>query len=236
MDEAAEAVDAFDAHHAVGIDGDDRAHLLQQRDEIHDLRLDGRSPQFGHAFGAHCGQQHLLGGSDGGVGQFDLCSLQAAVCLEHDAAGGLVDLGSELAEHIEVEVDGAVADMAAAEVGDEGLTEAVQQRAAEEDRDAGRSGMGVDVDDGSRSHIGRVEVEFAVGLISVGAGGDADSVEFEETGDDLDVADLRHAAQHGRGLTEQRCHHRLGHQILGAADSDGAVQRISPTYFEHVPP
>lgn len=127
-----------------------------------------------------------------------------------------------------MEVDGAVADMAAAEVGDERLTEAVQERSAEEDRDSRGSGVGVDVDDGALSHIGRIEVEFAVGLVPVGAGGHADSMELEESGDDLDIADLGHAAQHGRGLTEQRGHHRLGHQVLGAADSDGAVQRISP--------
>lgn len=64
--EPAQGVDAFDAHHTLGVDGDDRAHLLQQRDEIHDLRFDGGVAQLGHAFGADRGEQHLFGGSDRG--------------------------------------------------------------------------------------------------------------------------------------------------------------------------
>ena len=96
--------------------------------------------------------------------------------------------------------------------------------------------MGVDIDDGALCHIGGIEVELTIGLVAVGGGADAHAVEFEQSGDDLDVADLGHAAEHGWGLSQQGGDHRLGHQILGAADSDGAVQRIAPTYFEHVPP
>src|SRR5699024_5717888 len=108
VDEAAQGFDAFDADDSVGVDGDDRAHLLQKRDEIHDLGFDRGTPQFGHAFGPHGRQQHLFGGADRGVGQFDLRALQPAAGLEHDAAGGLDDLSTELAEDVEVEVDGPV--------------------------------------------------------------------------------------------------------------------------------
>ena len=46
-----------------------------------------------------------------------------------------------------MEVDRTVADAAAAEVGDERLAELVQQRTAEQDRDAARPGVRVDLGD-----------------------------------------------------------------------------------------
>ena len=220
VDEAAQGVHAFDAHDPVGVDGDDGAHLLQQGDEVHDLGFDGRIAQFGHAFGADRGQQHLLGGTHGGEGQFDLRALEAPTGGEHDAAGGLVDLGAELAQHVEVEVDGTIPDVAAAQIGNERLAQAVQEGSAEEDRDPRGTGVRVDVDDRSLCHIGGVEVQLTVGEVSIAAGRDPNPVELEQTGDDLDVPDLRHPAQHGGRLPQQRCDHGLGHQVLGASDLD----------------
>ena len=82
-----------------------------------------------------------------------------------DAARELLDDGAEVAQHVEVEVDGTVADAAAAEVGDERLAEAVQQRAAEQDRDAARSPAcasmsakcAVSTADGSRMQLARLD-------------------------------------------------------------------------------
>ena len=51
--------------------------------------------------------------------------------------------GTEVFEYAEVEVDGAVTNVAATKVGNKGLAEAVQERAAEQDGDAG----------GAREHI-----------------------------------------------------------------------------------
>ena len=42
-----ETLHALDANHAVGVNRDDCAHLLQDRDEIHDLWLDCCARQFG---------------------------------------------------------------------------------------------------------------------------------------------------------------------------------------------
>ncbi len=58
-----------------------------------------------------------------------------------------------------MEVDRAVADTASTEVGDERLTETVQERPAEEDRNAGGAGMGVDLLEVGRLDITRVEDE-----------------------------------------------------------------------------
>ena len=156
---AAEPVDALDPDHAVGVDRDDRAHLLQHADEVHDLRLDRRVAQLGDALGAHGREQHLLGGADARVRQRDLGAVQPPRRAEVDAVVALVHDGAELPQDVEVEVDRPVADVAAAQVGDERLAEPVQQRAAEQDRDAAGAGVRVDVGDVRRLDVRRVEVQ-----------------------------------------------------------------------------
>ena len=74
---ALELLDALDEDDAVGLDRDDRAHLLQDGDEIHDLGLDRRVLELGDALGAHGGEQHLLGRADARVRQLDLRALEA---------------------------------------------------------------------------------------------------------------------------------------------------------------
>jgi len=71
--------------------------------------------------------------------------VKAAGRRQPDAAGQLVDDGSERPEGVEVEVDGPVADAASAEIGDERLAEQVQQGSAEEDRDAGGTCVRIDL-------------------------------------------------------------------------------------------
>jgi hypothetical protein len=120
-----------------------------------------------------------------------------------------------------VEVDRPVADAAAAEVGDEGLAELVQQRTAEEDRDAAGAGVRVDVRHVRGHDVRGVEQEVS----GLGALGDLHPVHLEEAADHADIADARHAAQQAGGLAQQRRHHRLRHEILGPADLDPPLQR-----------
>ncbi len=75
MGETTEPVDAFDPDRPVGVDTDDGAHLLQHRDQVHDLGLDGRVGELGDALGQHAGQQHLLGGADTRVLQVEFGAL-----------------------------------------------------------------------------------------------------------------------------------------------------------------
>jgi hypothetical protein len=114
-----------------------------------------------------------------------------------------------------------VADAAAAEVGDERLAEAVQQRSAEEDRDAARAGVRVDVGEVRRLDVGGVEDQLA----HLGALLHLDAVHLEEALHDADVADVRDVAQGGRGLAEERGDHRLGDEVLRALELDPALER-----------
>ena len=140
-----------------------------------------------------------------------------------DAARELVDDRAELAQHLEVVVDRAVADAAAAEVGDERLAEPVQQRPAEQDRDAARAGVRVDVGHVGALDSARVEQQLAL----VGAVGHLDAVDLEQTADDPHVADVRHIPQHARAFAQQGRDHRLGDEVLGAAHLDSTAERDS---------
>ena len=80
-----------------------------------------------------------------GYGSSMFGAVQAVGGRDADALVALVDDRTERAQGIHVEVDRPVADAAAAEVGDERLAEAVQQRSAEQDRDAAGAGERVDL-------------------------------------------------------------------------------------------
>ncbi len=218
---AAERVDTGDADGAVGVHGDDRAHLLQHADEVLDLGLDGRVGQLGDALRQHGGQQHLLGGADRRVGQADLAAAQSLRGLQVLAALALLDRRAELAQHLEVEVDRPAADVTAAQAGDEGVAEAVQQRAAQQDRDARGTGVGVDVRDVGALHVRGVEDQLA-GLV---AGADGHTVQLQQAAHDAHVTDVGDVAQPAGPVSEQRGDHGLRHEILRAADADLSLER-----------
>ncbi|GAA3061053.1 hypothetical protein GCM10020000_50220 [Streptomyces olivoverticillatus] len=116
---------------------------------------------------------------------------------------------------------GSAADVAAAQARDEGVAEAVQQRAAEEDRDARGTGVCVDVGDVRALHVRRVEHQLA-GLVT-GAHGHA--VQLQQTADDPHVTDVGDVAQAAGTAAEQRGDHGLRHEVLRAADADLSLER-----------
>ena len=135
--EALELFHAFDAEGAVHVHGDDCAHLLQNRDQIHDFRFDGRAGQFRLAFGEHSRQQGLLGGPNRWVRQMDFRAMQAVRSGDMDAVlVFLVDVGAEFAQSVEMEVDRTPTDIAAAERRNERLAQAMHEWAGEQDRNA----------------------------------------------------------------------------------------------------
>ena len=78
--------------------------------------------------------------------------------------------------------------------------------------------MGVDVGDVRLLDVGGVEQQLAVAV----GGVDADAVQLEQPAHDLDVGDLRDAAQPARLLGEDDGDHRLGDEVLGTPDLDVA--------------
>ena len=213
---------------AVGVHRDDGAHLLQDIDQVHDLGLDSGPPQLGQPTGAHGGEQGLLGSADRRIGQLDDGAIEAVGRGQPDALLLLVDGGAELAQDLQVEVDGPVANAAPAQVRDEGLPQAVQERAAEEDRDPGGAGVRVDIGHVRGLDLGGVQLEDTLALIVV----DAHTVQAQQSRDHVDVANERDVAQHRGGRSQQGRHHRLGDQILGPADGDLTSQRATALDLE----
>ncbi len=221
---------ALDLDHPVGVHLDDRAHLLQDADQVDDLRLHGGVAQLGDALGHHRGEQHLLGRAHAGVGQRELGAAQAVRRGQVQPLGRLVDRGAELPQGLQVEVDRPRTDVAAAQVGDEGVPETVQQRTAEQDRDPAGAGVHVDLVGAGALHVRRVEDQLAV-LVAVG---DLDAVQSEQAPDHLHVTDLRHVEQPARAVAEECGDHRLGDQVLRAAHADPPLQRGASVYDQDV--
>ena len=129
----------------------------------------------------------------------------------------LLDDRAELPEDLQVEVDGTLADLAAAEVGDDGLAEAVEQWPAEEDRDAARARVDGDVAEVRGRDLGRVDGERRP------RGRRTRPWRRRARGARVTTATSRivgHVAQRRRGVAEERRHHRLRHEVLRAADGD----------------
>ena len=147
--------------------------------------------------------------------------MQALGCGDVDAARALLHDGTELAQDVQVVVDGPVADLAAAKVRDEGLADRVDQGSAQQDRNPGVAGVGVNGRAGRR--LGSLGIQGQVPGDRVLLHRDA--VQLQQAGDNLDVLDFRHVAQHGRLVAQQGRHHRLGDKVLGPANGDAAGQR-----------
>ena len=100
------------------------------------------------------------------------------------------------------------------------MAEPVQQRPAQQDRNAAGAGMDVDLVDAGALHIRRVENQLAQRALA-----DLHAVQLEQPADHIDVADVRHGEQATRRLTQHRGDHRLGDEVLCPPNLDFAVQR-----------
>ncbi len=176
---------------------------------------------FGDALGEDRGQQDLLGRADARVGQVELGAVQAVRRGDVEAVRGLLDHGTELAQRAEVEVDRPVADVAAAEVRDERVPDAVQQRSAEQDRDPAGTRVHVDLVNVGALHVGRIEDQLRWvprlrrpvhrAVPTVPARSPRRGCGARRTG--------------GSGFPEQGRHHGFGDEVLGAACAYLAPQR-----------
>ena len=108
------------------------AHALEEQGQLDHLGLDRGVLEDRAALGHRRGEQDRLGGADAGEGEGEVGALQPEG-LGLQPVGGHLHLGTELAEGADVVVDRPGADAVAADEGDEGLADAVQQRADHQD-------------------------------------------------------------------------------------------------------
>ena len=215
---------ALDTDGAVRVHRDDRAHLLQDVDKVEDLRLDGRALQRRDALVAHGREQGLLGRAHRRERQLDDRAVQAGSgTLDVHAVGLLVHDRAELAQRLQVEVDGTPTNCASTQLGDEGLAQLVQQRAAKQNRNARSTRERVDIRARSDLDVRGVHAQRATVLIEV----NLDAVQAQQVRDHVRVADQRHVVELGRGIGEQRRNHRLGDEVFRAAHRDLTAQRMA---------
>ena len=119
--------------------------------------------------------------------------------------------------------DGTAANRAATQLGNESLAQLVQQRAAEQDRDARGARERVDIRARGDLDIGGVHAQRAAVLIKV----DLDPVQAQQVRDHVGVADKRHVVELRGGVGEQRRDHRLGDEVFRAAHRDLTAQRMA---------
>ena len=129
---AAELLDALDAHRLLADPVDPRPHLHQELAEVGDLRLEGAVAEDGLALGQGGGHDQVLGSGHRLLLELDRRAGEL-VGLGLDVAVLEVDGRAELLEPVDVEVDGPRADGTAPGQGDDGLPEARQERAEDED-------------------------------------------------------------------------------------------------------
>ncbi len=128
------AVQTLDAGHGDGgaaRAGDFRAHGVEEIGEVHDLRFAGGAFDDGHAFGQHGGHHDVGRAQDGRAGASAQKQIRALELLGAgvDVAAFDSNFRAQGLQALEMEVDGARADDAAARQGDHGLAQPAQQRA-----------------------------------------------------------------------------------------------------------
>ena len=143
--------------------------------------------------------------------------------LDVHAVGLLVDDRAELAQRLQVEVDGTATNRAAAQLRNESLAQLVQQRAAEQDRDARGARERIDVRARGDLDVRGIHAQRATILIEV----NLDAVQAQQVRDHVRVADERHVVKLRGGVGEQRRNHRLGDEVFCSAHRDLTAQRMA---------
>ena len=222
---------AFDAERTVHIHGNDRAHLLQHAHQIHDFRFGGSAGKLRLALSKHGGKQRLLGSAHRRVRQVNLRAMQTVRSGDMNAVlMFLIDVGTQLAQRFQVEINRTTANIASAESRNERLTQTVQQRAGEQNRNTRRTRQRIHVGHIGKLHIRGVDRDHAVIAIHR----NVHAMQTQQVGDHMHVANLRNILQHGRTRGEQRRHHGLAHEVLRATHLDGAVQRLATFDVQNV--
>ena len=195
----------------------------QQRGQIDDLGLAGAVLQHGFAFGEHGGHQDVFGAGDGDFVEGVVGSLEP-VGAGLDVAVLLHDCRAELFQSLEMKIDGAGADGAAAGDGDARESHAGHQRA--EDERGGAHGLD------------QLVAGFRIGAETGGADGGAvlgaSVAEFDfgahggqQAAFGFDVAHLGNVFENDGFGGEQSGGHGRQRGVFSAADADGAEQRIA---------
>ena len=142
----------------------------------------------------------------------------------------LIDLRTQTPQGLQMEVDGAAADAASAQRRYEGLSQTVQERAGEQDRNTGRARKRVHIGDIGQFDMCCVNGDHTVLRLDV----DTDAVQAQQIGNDLHIPDLRNVLQCGYTWREQCRDHGLAHEVLRTTHPDRALKRFTPHDMQYI--
>ena len=209
--------------------GNPGAHLVEAVGDVADLRLARRVLDHRGAAGERRRHQRGVGAADGDLGEDDLAAAQAFFGARDHIAAFDLDVGAELCQRHDQEIDRARADGAAARHRDFRLAHARHQRrqhpeacAHARDQLVGRGG----VDD----RLGRdVQRAAAVGILARAFAGDhdVDAVIAEDALQLADIGEMRHVVEDERILGQQAGDHQRQRGVLGARNRDDAGKRLA---------
>src|SRR4029077_12073286 len=184
---------AFYADRGCACAFDASSHFVEKIGEVGDFGFAGAILEDGLAFRQSCGHQEIFGAGDGDLVEDDLCAFQA-VGFGFDVTVLLRDLGAELLESLDVEIDGARSNRAAAGERDAGASAASNEGAEDEgggahglDQFVRRFGGGKIFALNGSAVLGAAVAEFDVG-----------AHRGEEIARGLNVADLRNVFEDDR--------------------------------------
>ena len=221
---SAQGLHTLNADGAVSVDRNNGAHLLQNIDEVHDFRLDSGALQRGNTVISNRSQQSLLGCANGGERQLNNRAVKTGCgALDMDAFRLLINDCTELTQSFQVEVDGTATNRAATQLGNEGFTQLVKKRAAEQDRDARGTGKGVDIRTRGNANLRRIHSQRTAFLIVI----NLDTVKGKKVRHDIDVTNQRDVVQLGGSICEQRRNHCFGDKVLRPADGNGPLKGVA---------
>ena len=124
---AVQRLDAADLDHVGACAGNLRAHGVQEVRKIHDVRLFGAVFDNRHAAAKHCCEQDVHRRADGDNIEINVAAAQPALRgVGADIAAGLLDHGTHGLEALDMLVNGADTEVAAARHGNMGMTKAAK--------------------------------------------------------------------------------------------------------------
>ncbi len=230
MHGAFETVGALDAQRRGADAFDLGAHLDEAFGDIADLGLAGGVLDDGLAARQGGGEEHVVGGADGHLGEHDAAAAQgAALGLGEHVAGLDLDLGAELLEAHQMQVDGTRADGAAAGQRHLGLAAAGEQRT--EHPEAGPHAADHFIGRHRIDDVARREVERLADVLgrsgTFAVDGEVDAVIAQDPGEQIDVGEIGDVLQRQPVRGQQAGDHQGQGGVLGAGDRNGTVEPLA---------
>ena len=229
---AVQRTHAADLDHVGARAGDLCAHGVEEVGKVDDMGLLGAVFDDGHAAAEDCGEQDVHRRADGDDIEIDMAAAQTALRgVGADIAAGLLDHGAHGLKALDMLVDGADAEVAAAGHGDVGVAEAAKLRA---DQVVRRADAAHELDGcGGVAGAGAVDLQ-RVAAVAV----DLRAHIAQDLQQQTHIGDIRNVFDPARARDEQRRRQDRDRRVLGSGNGHGAGKlcaALNDVFDQNVP-